>query len=60
MDAARRSSRYWEAEIGQRRLLYPVEAMNLNPKPHDGVWLNGVLRDSGPVGGGNNLGDGKL
>lgn len=43
------SSRYWEAEIGRRRLLYPVEAMNLNPKPHDGVWLNGVLRDSGPV-----------
>jgi molybdate-binding protein/DNA-binding XRE family transcriptional regulator len=41
------SSRYWEAEIGQRRLLYPVEAMNLNPTPHDGVWQNGVLRDSG-------------
>jgi molybdate-binding protein/DNA-binding XRE family transcriptional regulator len=41
------ASRYWEAEIGQRRLLYPVEAMNLNPTPHDGVWQNGVLRDSG-------------
>jgi molybdate-binding protein/DNA-binding XRE family transcriptional regulator len=41
------SSRYWEAEIGQRRLLYPVEAMNLNPTPHDGVWQNGVLRDNG-------------
>ena len=43
------SSRYWEAEIGQRRLLYPVEAVTLNPTPHDGVWQNGVLRDSGAV-----------
>jgi molybdate-binding protein/DNA-binding XRE family transcriptional regulator len=41
------SSRYWEAEIGHRRLLYPVEAMNLNPTPHDGVWQDGVLHDSG-------------
>jgi molybdate-binding protein len=41
------SSRYWEAEIGRRRLLYPVEAMTLNPTPHDGVWQNGVLRERG-------------
>jgi molybdate-binding protein/DNA-binding XRE family transcriptional regulator len=41
------SSRYWEAEIGHRRLLYPVEAMTLNPTPHDGVWQNGILRDGG-------------
>ena len=41
------ASRYWEAEIGHRRLLYPVEAMTLNPTPHDGVWQNGVLRDAG-------------
>ncbi len=41
------SSRYWEAEIGQRRLLNPVEAMTLNPTPHDGVWQNGGLRASG-------------
>jgi molybdate-binding protein/transcriptional regulator with XRE-family HTH domain len=41
------ASRYWEAEIGQRRLLYPVEAMALNPTPHDGVWQNGVLHDNG-------------
>ena len=47
------------AEIGTRRLLYPVEAMNLNPTPHDGVWQNGVLRDSGSRGG-NNAGDGEL
>ena len=38
---------YWEAEIGHRRRLYPVEAMTLNPTPHDGVWQNGVLRDRG-------------
>jgi len=43
------SSRYWEAEIGARRLLYPVEAMNMNPAPHDGVWQNGVLRESAPA-----------
>jgi molybdate-binding protein/DNA-binding XRE family transcriptional regulator len=41
------SSRYWEAEIGQRRLLYPVETMTLNPTPHDGIWQNNVLSDSG-------------
>jgi molybdate-binding protein/DNA-binding XRE family transcriptional regulator len=40
------TSRYWEAEVGHRRLLYPVEAMNLNPTPHDGAWQNGVLRDN--------------
>lgn len=42
------SSRYWEAEIAHRRLLYPVEAVGLNPTPHDGVWQNGVLREGGP------------
>ena len=42
------SIRYWEAEIGHRRLLYPVEAMALNPTPHDGVWQNGVLRERTP------------
>jgi len=41
------SCRYWEAEIGRRRRLYPVEAMTLNPTPHDGVWQNGMLRDQG-------------
>ena len=43
------SSRYWEAEIARRRVLYPVEAMTLNPTPHDGVWQNGVLHDSESV-----------
>lgn len=41
------SSRYWEAEVAQRRLLYPVEAVSLNPLAHDGIWQNGVLRESG-------------
>ena len=44
------SSRYWEAEIGRRRRLYPVEAVGLNPVPHDGVWQNGVLRESASGG----------
>jgi molybdate-binding protein/transcriptional regulator with XRE-family HTH domain len=35
-------SRYWEAEVGHRRLLYPVEAHWLNAVPHDGVWDGGV------------------
>jgi molybdate-binding protein/DNA-binding XRE family transcriptional regulator len=46
------SSRYWEAEIAQRRLLYPVEAMTLNPVPHDGIWQNGVLQDRASSPGG--------
>lgn len=37
--------RYWEAEVGGRRRLYPVEL--LSPDAHDGVWLKGVARDSG-------------
>ena len=39
--------RYWEASVNSRRRLYPVEAVTLNPTPHDGVWQNGVLRESG-------------
>jgi len=49
------ANRYWEAEIAQRRLLYPVEAMTLNPTPHDGIWQNGVLRDSAPAVAGTTL-----
>lgn len=30
--------RYWEAEVGGRRWLYPVENLALNVIPHDGVW----------------------
>jgi molybdate-binding protein/DNA-binding XRE family transcriptional regulator len=39
--------RYWEASVNSRRRLYPVEAVTLNPTPHDGVWQYGVLRESG-------------
>jgi len=40
--------RYWEASVSGRRWLYPVEAMTLNPLPHDGLWQDGILRASGP------------
>jgi molybdate-binding protein/DNA-binding XRE family transcriptional regulator len=43
------TSRFWEAEVARRRLLYPVEAAPLNPTPHDGVWQNGVLRGNSPA-----------
>jgi molybdate-binding protein/DNA-binding XRE family transcriptional regulator len=43
------AGRFWEAEIGNRRLLYPVEATNLNPQPHDGVWQQGMLRERRPT-----------
>lgn len=41
--------RYWEAAVGGRRRLYPVEAVGLNPMPHDGVWQGGGLRAGGPA-----------
>jgi molybdate-binding protein len=41
--------RYWEANVNLRRRLYPVEAGTLNLAPHDGVWSNGVLRESRPA-----------
>jgi molybdate-binding protein/DNA-binding XRE family transcriptional regulator len=37
------TSRYWEAAVGGRRRLYPVEAVGLNPTPHDGIWQDGVI-----------------
>lgn len=30
--------RYWEAEVGGRRLFYPVESLSMNVMLHDGVW----------------------
>ncbi len=42
------TGRYWEASVNARRRLYPVEALALNPLPHDGIWQDGVLRTSGP------------
>ena len=39
--------RYWEAEVGGRRLLYPVEGLSQNTIPHDGIWHEGIGRDTG-------------
>lgn len=39
--------RYWEAEIGGRKILYPVESLGLNNIPHDGVWQGGPGMDAG-------------
>ncbi len=41
--------RYWEAEVNRRRLLYPVEAVSMNPVPHDGIWEGGMCRESSPA-----------
>jgi molybdate-binding protein len=41
--------RYWEAQVGTRRLLYPVEDTALNAIPHDGVWDGGAGRDRGAI-----------
>jgi molybdate-binding protein/DNA-binding XRE family transcriptional regulator len=35
--------RYWQAEIGGRSLLYPVESSGLGVIGHDGVFEHGVL-----------------
>lgn len=45
------SSRYWEAQVGQRQLLYPVEASSLNSIPHDGFCenQNSHHRDAAPA-----------
>ncbi len=40
------SCRYWQAEVGGRRLLYPVESTALNSFSHDGVWQGGIGRDT--------------
>jgi molybdate-binding protein/DNA-binding XRE family transcriptional regulator len=39
--------RYWEAEVGGRRLLFPVEGLALNDTPHDGIWQSGAGHDVG-------------
>jgi putative molybdopterin biosynthesis protein len=41
--------RYWEAEVGRRRLLYPVEAAALHAIPHDGIWEEGIFRERDSV-----------
>ena len=42
--------RYWEAEVGGRRFLFPTESLSLNAVPHDGVWRDGLGHDAGAVG----------
>ena len=37
--------RYWEAEVGGRRWLFPVERLSGNAWAHDGVSHNGVLHE---------------
>src|SRR5262245_2942594 len=39
------SSRYWEASLGPRRSVYPVDAVSLNSIPHDGIWKNGICSE---------------
>ena len=38
--------RYWEAEVGGRRMLYPVESLAVNVIPHDGIWRDGLVRET--------------
>src|SRR5580700_10539623 len=37
------SCRYWRAEVGGRRYLYPVEVSPMGLVPHDGVSRDGAL-----------------
>ncbi|WP_422931976.1 substrate-binding domain-containing protein [Singulisphaera sp. PoT] len=39
------SSRYWRAEVGGKIRLYPIEATPLGIVPHDGVIVDGSMRD---------------
>lgn len=43
------ASRYWEAEVSHRPLLYPVEAVTLNQCPRDGSWRNGAPHGNSPA-----------
>lgn len=38
-------SRYWEAIVSTRRLLFPVESLAVNAVPHDGIWSEGVSHE---------------
>jgi len=40
------SCRYWEASVFGKLWFYPVEAPGINSIPHDGVWREGVFRQS--------------
>jgi molybdate-binding protein/transcriptional regulator with XRE-family HTH domain len=38
-----RSGRFWEARVGSRTLLFPVETTSLGEVPHDGVFHGSLL-----------------
>lgn len=40
--------RYWEAEVGGKQVLYPVETLPGSSWAHDGIFREGVLHDRGP------------
>lgn len=42
------TARYWEAEVGGKHLLYPVETLPGSSWAHDGLFREGVLHDRGP------------
>lgn len=47
--------RYWEAEVGGRRVMYPVEALAGSAWAHDGICRQGVMRERGDWDAGNTL-----
>lgn len=47
--------RYWEAEIGGRRLMYPAEALPGSAWAHDGICRQGVLHERGDWDAGRTL-----
>lgn len=40
------SCRYWQAEVGGRRLRYPVEPTSVGAVPHDGLWDGQSVREA--------------
>jgi molybdate-binding protein/DNA-binding XRE family transcriptional regulator len=42
---AREACRYWEADVGGRRLRYPVESTAAGEIAHDGVWRESACRE---------------
>ena len=49
------SCRYWEAEVGGRRLMYPVEALPGSSLAHAGICHRGVPHERGDLNAGNTL-----
>lgn len=38
------SCRFWQAQVGDQRLIYPAEALAQGTIPHDGLFRNGVFQ----------------